>query len=102
LANEFIGAIEKPDLLELGIDTMVMDNDEAEKREGVQPFQIIWKNKIVDAIFRGGKKHGNHGTTVARMVMELVRLIRSQAAPHPISQCSLSRNVPWQRMEGRL
>lgn len=78
--------VEKPDLIELSIDTMVMDNNEAEKREGVQPtykgeegfqpLQIIWKNKIVDAIFRGGKKHGNHGSTVARMVVELVRVIR--------------------------
>jgi hypothetical protein len=35
----FIGRlkIEKPDIIKLGIDTMVMDNDEASKREGVSP-----------------------------------------------------------------
>jgi hypothetical protein len=45
-----------------------MDNDEAQKRQGVeppykkkkgfQPLQMIWNHKIVDAVFRGGKKHG--------------------------------------------
>lgn len=29
--------IGKPKVIKLGIDTMVMDNDEAEKREGVEP-----------------------------------------------------------------
>ena len=29
--------LEKPGVVETSIDTMVMDNDEAEKRHGVQP-----------------------------------------------------------------
>lgn len=68
------------------IDTMVMNNDEAPKRHGVQPtckkvkgfqpFQIIWGRKIVDAVFRGGKKHGNRGHTAINMIRDLVRLIR--------------------------
>lgn len=80
--------IEKPEVINLMLDTMVMDNDEAEKRHGVQPtykdkkgFQplhLIWKNKIVDAIFRGGKKHGNHGKTVIHMVTDMVNLIRAE------------------------
>jgi hypothetical protein len=80
--------IEKPDVIDLTIDTMVMDNDEARKREGsqptykkkkgFQPLQIIWKSKIVDAIFRGGKKHSNYGNTVVNMVTELVKLIRKE------------------------
>jgi hypothetical protein len=84
--------IEKPEVIDLMLDTMVMDNDEAEKRHGVeptyknrkgfQPLQLIWNRKIVDAIFRGGKKHGNHGDTVIRMVTDLVRLIRKQYDPH--------------------
>jgi len=63
-----------PPVINLTLDTMVMDNDEAQKRHGVQPtykkvkgfqpLQMIWKNKIVDAIFRGGKKHSNYGRTV--------------------------------------
>jgi hypothetical protein len=80
--------IEKPEVINLMLDTMVMDNDEAEKRHGVsptykdkkgfQPLHLIWKNKIVDMIFRGGKKHGNHGKTVINMVTEMVKLIRAE------------------------
>jgi hypothetical protein len=65
-----------------------MDNDDAEKGHGVQPtykkkkgFQplhIIWNSKIVDAIFRGGSKNGNHGDTVVNMVTGLVELIREE------------------------
>jgi len=80
--------IDKPKVIDLTIDTMVMDNDEAHKREGsqptyknkkgFQPLQIIWKNKIVDAIFRGGKKHSNYGNTVVNMVTGLVKVIRKE------------------------
>jgi len=80
--------IEKPERIELTVDTMVLDNDEADKRQGVQPtykkvkgfqpLQIIWKNKIVDAIFRGGSKHGNYGNTVINMVTGIVHLIRKE------------------------
>lgn len=78
--------IEKPQWIELTLDVMVMDNDEAEKREGVTPtykkvkgfapLQLIWSGKIVDALFRGGKKHGNHGEGALRMLRDAVRLIR--------------------------
>lgn len=67
---------------------MVMDNNEAKKRHGVeptykkylgfQPLQIVWNRKIVDAIFRGGSKHGNHGNTAINMVTDLVKLIRKE------------------------
>lgn len=80
--------IEKPKVIDLTIDTMIMDNDEASKREGsqptyknkkgFQPLQIIWKNKIVDAIFRGGKKHSNYGNVVVNMVTGLVKVIRKE------------------------
>src|SRR5439155_10601283 len=53
---------EKPDMVVMTLDTMVMDNDEALQREGCdptykkvkgfQPLQLIWNGKIVDAIFR--------------------------------------------------
>ena len=49
--------IEKPEVINLTLDTMVLDNAEAEKRHGVeptykdekgfQPLHLIWKNKIV-------------------------------------------------------
>ncbi|MBF0607876.1 MAG: IS1380 family transposase [Magnetococcales bacterium] len=79
--------IVKPEVVEMTIDTMVMDNDEALNREGVQPtykkvkgFQplhMIWMGKIVDAIFRGGSKHGNHGNAVINMVRDAAEAIRS-------------------------
>lgn len=76
----------QPAVIVFGIDTMVMDNDEAEQRHGVQPtykkvkgfqpLQITWGRFIVDAVFRGGKKHSNYGTTVAEAVRHLVRFVR--------------------------
>ena len=76
-----------PRIVELAIDTMVMDNDEAQKRHGVQPtykkkkgfqpLQMIWNRMIVDAVFRGGKKHSNYGNTVINMIQRMVPLIRS-------------------------
>jgi hypothetical protein len=78
--------MQQPEEVELTIDTMVMDNDEAEKRHGVQPtykkvkgFQplhLIWNGKIVDAVFRGGKKSGNCGNTVLNMIERNVAIIR--------------------------
>ena len=55
--------LKKPDVIELHIDTMVMDNDEAEVRHGVEPtyknvegfppLQMTWERFVVDAVFRG-------------------------------------------------
>lgn len=79
--------IEKPDLIKLGIDTMVLNNDDALKREGVdptykkvkgfQPLQMYWGRYIIDAIFRNGKAHSNHGNHVSSMVTKIVKLIRT-------------------------
>lgn len=76
----------QPEIIELGIDTMVMDNDEANHRHGVeptykkvkgfQPLQMTWGRFIIDAVFRGGKKHSNHGDTVEKMVRHMVSRIR--------------------------
>src|SRR2546423_14133587 len=61
---------EKPDMVVLTLDTMVMDNDEALQREGCdptykkvkgfQPLHLIWEGKIVDAIFRRGKRGSDY------------------------------------------
>ena len=61
-----------PQVIELGIDTMVLDNDQAVKREGsevtykrkkgFQPLHICWGTFLVDVIFRKGSAHSNHGT----------------------------------------
>jgi hypothetical protein len=78
--------IESPDKIELTIDLMILDNDEAVQRHGVEPtykkvkgfgsLQILWKRKVVDAVFRGGSKHSNAGHTALKMVTGLVDLIR--------------------------
>jgi hypothetical protein len=76
----------KPLMMIIGLDTMVMVNDEAEKRHGVkptykkkkgfQPIQMTWGRFIIDAIFRSGDKHSNHGADAAKMVKGVVSLIR--------------------------
>jgi hypothetical protein len=78
--------IERPAVVCLGIDAMIMDNDEAKSRHGVQPtykrvegfapLQMTWGRFLIDAVFRGGKKHSNSGDTVANMVRHVVVLIR--------------------------
>ena len=83
--------ITKPEVIILGIDTMVMVNDEAMIREGVQPtykkekgfqpLQMTWDRFIVDAIFRSGDKHSNHGTDVEKMVRRMVAFIRKEYHP---------------------
>jgi hypothetical protein len=80
--------LEKPRVVVLTLDTMVMDNDEAVKREGCdptykkvkgfQPLHLIWEGKIVDAIFRRGKRHSNYGNDVAKIIRGIVTLIRSR------------------------
>jgi len=77
----------KPSAVVLGLDTMVMDNDEAAKREGVkptykkvkgfQPLQLTWGRFIVDALFRSGDKHSNHGDDAAKMLTAAVKMIRA-------------------------
>jgi hypothetical protein len=78
--------IQKPKLVLLGLDTMVMDNDEAYQREGVaptykrikgfQPLQVTWGRFIIDAVFRGGDKHCNHADTAQKTIRHVVEKIR--------------------------
>jgi hypothetical protein len=79
--------LEQPDLVVLGLDTMVMDNSEAEKRHGVEPtykrgirgfkpLQLSWGPYVIDAVFRGGKKHCNHGETAIKMLTRVAERIR--------------------------
>jgi hypothetical protein len=77
---------EEPPVVVLGLDTMVMDNDEAEVREGCQPtykkvkgfqpLQLTWGPFMIDALFRGGKKNGNAGDMAGKMVRNAVVFIR--------------------------
>ena len=86
--------IEQPDIIELFVDTMVLDNNDAQQREGVdptykkkrgfQPFQISWKCYLVDAIFRTGSVHGNHGTEFKKAMTRLTLAIRKEYCDVPI------------------
>jgi len=80
-----------PDAVILGGDTMPMDNDDAKMREGVrptykrkkgfQPLHIYWKSFIIDAVFRNGSRHSNHGDDMRKIIAGLVALIREALGP---------------------
>jgi hypothetical protein len=69
-----------------GVIESEVNNNDADVREGVeptykkvkgfQPLQVFWGRYLVDAIFRNGKAHSNHGNHVQRVVSDMVRLIR--------------------------
>lgn len=76
----------RPSVIRLGLDSMVMDNDEAQARQGCeptykkvkgfQPLQLTWGPFVIDALFRGGKKHGNAGVAAGNMVRDTATFIR--------------------------
>ena len=78
--------LQQPPLILLGMDTMVMDNDEAPQRHGVaptykrvkgfQPLQVTWGRLLIDAVFRGGDKHSNHADTAPKTLSHLIQKIR--------------------------
>lgn len=80
--------LKQPEVVLLDLDTMIMDNDTAKQREGVeptyknvkgfQPLQLQWGPYFVDCVFRGGSKHSNHGDTVVNMVEHVVERIRNE------------------------
>ena len=91
--------IDKPPIVELGIDTMVMDNDGAKKREGnettykkkkgFQPLHICWGPFLIDVLFRKGSAHSNHGTDYIDRVRAIVKLIRKRYSENvPIIICA--------------
>ncbi len=90
--------IEKPSVIELMVDTMVLDNDQSRAKEGneltykkklgFQPLHIIWNHCIVDAMFRRGSAHSNHGTDFTDCVKDIVDLIRKKYSKDvPIILC---------------
>jgi len=86
--------IEQPNIIKLFIDSKVLDNHDAQKREGVQPtykkkngfhpLHICWGRYIVDAIFREGSVHGNHGNELIRAITRLTIAIRKRYKDVPI------------------
>jgi hypothetical protein len=84
--------LQQPGVIVLGIDAMVLDNSEASQREGVQPtykksvrgfapLQITWGPFIIDAVFRGGKKHSNADHTVGQAIRHIVDFVRAHYRP---------------------
>ena len=69
-------------VIEFCIDTIVLNNDDARKRHGVQPtykkvkgfhpLQMKWGRYMVDAVFRGGRKHSNHSDTVKNKLLHII------------------------------
>ena len=84
-------AKEKPDIIILDMDSMVLDNKDAKMRQGVSwtykkvngfhPFHISWNGYIIDTVFRGGKKHSNNGNTAKKAVTHIVKAIRKKYDP---------------------
>ena len=80
--------ITRPKIIILGIDTMVLDNDDALKREGCeptykkkkgfQPLHICWGSFLIDVLFRKGSAHSNHGTDYTDRIKSVVKLIRKR------------------------
>jgi DDE family transposase len=91
--------ISKPAIIELGIDTMVLDNDCSKKREGCeptykkkkgfQPLHICWGPFLIDVLFRKGSAHSNHGSDYQDRVKAVVKLIRRRYSKDvPIIICA--------------
>jgi len=82
---------QQPAVVELGIDTMVLNNDDSKQKEGCnptyknvkgyQPLQIYWNGMLVDAIFREGQCHSNHSDDVQTTMKKLVAKIRKALGP---------------------
>ncbi len=80
--------MKQPDVIRIDIDTMVMDNDEADVRHGAgpaykkikgfQPLQVTWDRYVTDAVFRGGIRHSSYKDTVIRTVRHLTDAIRRE------------------------
>ncbi len=78
--------VEKPSVIVLFGDTVVWNNDTANKRQGVeptykkqkgfQPLQISWGQYVVDCLFRPGSVHCNHGDDFIKAISRLTHAIR--------------------------
>lgn len=81
----------QPEVVNIDIDTMVMDNNEADIRHGVgptykkkigfQPLQVTWDKFVIDAVFRGGIRHSNYKDTVVKTVRHLTNSVRRGYRP---------------------
>jgi len=89
LKAEFIRQVRAttPEQITLDIDTMVLDNSESDRRHGVKPtykkgvkgfqnLQVTWNGILVDALFRNGSAHSNHGDDVLHILRNVINTIR--------------------------
>jgi len=86
--------VEQPEIIILFGDSVVFDNNDADKREGAnvtykkkkgfQPMQICWGPYVVDALFRAGDVHCNHGTDFMKAVGRLTKAVRRRYRDVPI------------------
>jgi hypothetical protein len=99
--------IENPKIIELGIDTMVLDNDSAQKREGneptcklkkgFQPLHICWGPFLIDVMFRKGGAHSNHGTDYTDRVRAIVKLVPNVIVPKSPSFYAPTAGLPTKK-----
>jgi len=83
--------VQKPEVVVLDLDPMLMHCEHAHCREGVAPtykktlgflpLQLTWNGRVVDALFRGGSAQGNRKDTVVHMMRRVVRLVRQTLGP---------------------
>lgn len=93
LASLFVRCLKKdtPECIVLGLDSMVMNNDDAKCRHGVSPtykkkngyhpLQMTYKNMIIDGIFRSGSRASHELKQSKAMIGRMVRLIREALGP---------------------
>jgi hypothetical protein len=80
--------LEKPEIIILGLDTMVLNNDDAKKRMGVNytykkvcgyhPLHIYWNGFIVNLAFHEGSDSPNHNNDLFTLLKETAEQIRKQ------------------------
>jgi len=78
--------VEKPEVVILGLDAVVLDNRYARSRHGVrktykrirgfQPLLMTWKGYVIDGILRGGNKTGNQEGIPQKTIGHVVAEIR--------------------------
>lgn len=83
--------VQKPEVVVLDLDPMLMHCEHAHCREGVAltykktpgflPLQLTWEGRVVDALFRGGSAQGNRRDTVVHMVRRVVKVVRQTLGP---------------------
>jgi len=83
--------IKKPELIIIGADTMVLNNNDAQKREGVSPTYkkikgyhpvlMYWGRMVINMAFHKGKEHHNTNNDFFNMVRKTIAKIRDEYNP---------------------